>query len=82
MLRYVMLTVIATGTESFFIIVLVAALIISRHELRWTIFVAGDTLLHFCNITKYFIYPSGKLKLLFDLIVKHNQKLNCTYIAS
>ena len=34
------------------------------------------------TITYYFIHSGGKLKLSFDLIVKHNQKLNCTYIAS
>ena len=33
------------------------------------------------NITQYFIHPGGKLKLSFDLIVKHNPKMNCTYIA-
>ena len=30
----------------------------------------------------YFIHPGGKSKLSFDLMVKHNQKSNCTYIAS
>ena len=31
------------------------------------------------NITLYL--SRGKLKLSFDLIVKHNQKLKCTHIA-
>ena len=39
----------------------------------------NNIILH--NITYYFIHPGRRLKLSFDLKVKHNQKLNCTYIA-